>query len=76
MSFGSTGLLWVKAILMTQRIQRKDFGWLTQGGPGFADRHECLYRTSDLVRYEDDGNLRFIERKNLQIKIRGQRVEI
>lgn len=50
--------------------------WLIQGGPGFAGRHGRLYRTGDLVRYDEDGSLEFIGRKDAQIKIRGQRVEI
>ncbi|KAJ5908654.1 acetyl-CoA synthetase-like protein [Penicillium taxi] len=34
-----------------------------------------LYKTGDLVSYAADGSLCFIGRKDLQIKIRGQRVE-
>jgi amino acid adenylation domain-containing protein len=50
--------------------------WIKQGGPGFAEHHARMYRTGDLVRYEEDGNLEFIGRKDAQIKIRGQRVEL
>ncbi|RAL12731.1 acetyl-CoA synthetase-like protein [Aspergillus homomorphus CBS 101889] len=50
--------------------------WLMQGAPGFPGRPGRLYRTGDLVRYEEDGNLEFIGRKDAQIKIRGQRVEL
>lgn len=35
-----------------------------------------LYRTGDLVRYLPDGNLEFLGRCDLQIKIRGLRVEV
>ncbi|KAJ5997606.1 hypothetical protein N7522_009266, partial [Penicillium canescens] len=36
-----------------------------------------LYKTGDLVRYEiSDGSLRFEDRKDRQIKVRGQRVEL
>lgn len=35
-----------------------------------------LYKTGDLVRYNPDGTIRFIGRKDTQVKIRGQRVEL
>lgn len=35
-----------------------------------------IYKTGDLVRYREDGNIIFIGRKDSQIKIHGQRVEI
>ncbi|KAI8628154.1 hypothetical protein F5Y19DRAFT_476558 [Xylariaceae sp. FL1651] len=35
-----------------------------------------LYKTGDLVRYNSDGTINFIGRKDTQIKINGQRVEV
>lgn len=35
-----------------------------------------IYKTGDLVRYGQDGNLHYITRKDAQIKIRGIRVEL
>ncbi|KAL8974053.1 MAG: hypothetical protein Q9197_001709 [Variospora fuerteventurae] len=35
-----------------------------------------LYRTGDLARYNPDGSLMYIGRKDTQVKIRGQRVEL
>jgi amino acid adenylation domain-containing protein len=35
-----------------------------------------LYRTGDLVQYGDDGNLRFLGRRDAQVKSRGYRIEL
>ncbi|RMJ26305.1 nonribosomal peptide synthase [Aspergillus sp. HF37] len=35
-----------------------------------------VYKTGDLVRYTDDGSLYYIRRKDTQVKVRGQRVEL
>jgi len=37
---------------------------------------ERLYRTGDLVSYDGDGNLRFLGRRDAQIKSRGYRIEL
>ncbi|PHH75881.1 hypothetical protein CDD80_1997 [Ophiocordyceps camponoti-rufipedis] len=50
--------------------------WLVEGAPGHDGRHGRLYKTGDLVRYEKNGNLRFVGRKDTQAKINGQRVEL
>lgn len=35
-----------------------------------------LYKTGDLVRYSPDGSFEFVKRKDAQVKIHGQRVEL
>ncbi len=50
--------------------------WLLRGSPAQPGRHGRLYMTGDLVRYNEDGSLSFIGRKDTQVKIRGQRVEL
>ncbi|KAI0545619.1 acetyl-CoA synthetase-like protein [Xylaria curta] len=50
--------------------------WLLRGSPGHPGRNGRLYKTGDLVRYDKDGNLTFFGRRDTQVKIRGQRVEL
>ncbi|KAF3484388.1 uncharacterized protein GIQ15_03712 [Arthroderma uncinatum] len=51
--------------------------WLLGGLPGVTPgRRGRLYRTGDLVRYTDEGLIEYIGRRDSQVKIRGQRVEL
>lgn len=54
----------------------EDPTWLLRGAPGHPGRRGRLYKTGDLVRYNEDGSLSFSGRKDAQVKIRGQRVEL
>ena len=47
--------------------------WLLDIGPY---RPRRIYKTGDLVRQNSDGSFDFVGRKDLQFKIRGQRVEL
>lgn len=49
----------------------EDPNWMVQGS-----RHGRLYKTGDLVRQNDDGTISYIGRKDTQVKIRGQRLEL
>lgn len=50
--------------------------WLLKGCNGKSGRQGRLYKTGDLVRYNSEGSLLFIGRKDRQVKLRGQRVEL
>jgi amino acid adenylation domain-containing protein len=83
---GAVGELWIEGPLVTQGYLNdpdktalvfvEDPTWLLQGAPGHLGRRGRLYKTGDLVRYNTDGSLAFAGRKDNQVKIRGQRVEL
>lgn len=50
--------------------------WLTRGNGSIPGRRGMVYKTGDLVQYDQDGSLLYVSRKDTQVKIRGQRVEL
>ncbi|PFH58188.1 hypothetical protein XA68_14045 [Ophiocordyceps unilateralis] len=85
---GSTGELWLEGPLVglgylnepekTAAAFIQDPAWLTKGSPDGRrpGRRGRVYRTGDLVQQLEDGSFLFIGRKDTQVKIRGQRVEL
>jgi amino acid adenylation domain-containing protein/non-ribosomal peptide synthase protein (TIGR01720 family) len=85
-AIGSVGELWLEGPLVgrgylnnaekTHEVFVEDPDWLKKGGPSQPGRRGRLYKTGDLVRYNSDGSIIFVGRKDNQIKVRGQRVEL
>ena len=49
---------------------------MIDGAPTQPGREGRLYKTGDLVRYNENGGLVYIGRKDEQVKIHGQRIEL
>lgn len=62
----------------TEEAFIEDPAWLVAGYGTVPGRRGRLYKTGDLVRYDADGSgdLVFVGRKDAQVKLRGQRVEL
>ncbi|KAM5348567.1 hypothetical protein ACJ41O_008391 [Fusarium nematophilum] len=62
----------------TAEVFIDDPTWLLAGYGDIPGRHGRLYKTGDLVRYDpkNPGSIEFVGRKDQQVKLRGQRVEL
>ncbi|KAL6811929.1 hypothetical protein J3E69DRAFT_377169 [Trichoderma sp. SZMC 28015] len=60
----------------TKAAYIQDPTWLLLGAGGHPGRHGTLYKTGDLLRYNSDGSMDFLGRKDGLIKLRGQRIEL
>lgn len=62
----------------TAEVFIDDPSWLLTGYGNIPGRKGRLYKTGDLVRYESNGSgsIEFVGRKDQQVKLRGQRVEL
>ncbi|KAK4119473.1 nonribosomal peptide synthase SidD [Parathielavia appendiculata] len=56
----------------------EDPSWLTAGHGKYPGRRGRLYKSGDLGKYDPDGSgeIVFVGRKDTQVKLRGQRVEL
>lgn len=73
------GLGYLGEVEKTKEVFIEDPKWLVAGhGNAHPGRHGRLYKTGDLVRYDADGSgaFVFVGRKDAQVKLRGQRVEL
>ncbi|KAL7917082.1 hypothetical protein ACQKWADRAFT_317584 [Trichoderma austrokoningii] len=85
-SIGEEGELWLEGPIVgegylndevkTSSVFVIDPSWLLSGAPAKNGRHGRLYKTGDIVRQNEDGTFMFIRRKDAQVKINGQRVEL
>ncbi|KAH7002686.1 hypothetical protein B0J12DRAFT_754035 [Macrophomina phaseolina] len=77
---GAAGELWLDGPSVARGYLNNE----AQTAKAFVTRRDWLdpsrlrrfYRTGDLVRFKKDGSLQFVGRKDTQVKIRGQRVEL
>ncbi|KAL6790347.1 hypothetical protein GGI42DRAFT_365191 [Trichoderma sp. SZMC 28013] len=60
----------------TKAAYIQDPAWLSLGAGQHPGRHGTLYKTGDLLRYNSDGSMDFLGRKDGLIKLRGQRIEL
>nr|ASL41787.1 nonribosomal peptide synthase [Aureobasidium pullulans] len=62
----------------TATVFINDPAWLVKGHGKYAGRRGRLYKTGDLGKYDPDGSggIIFAGRKDTQVKLRGQRVEL
>lgn len=72
------GLGYINEPEKTASVYIEDPMWLVRGDKDHSGRQSRLYKTGDLVRYDPDGkgSVVFVGRKDQQVKIRGQRVEL
>ncbi|KAK4126781.1 non-ribosomal peptide synthetase [Parathielavia appendiculata] len=44
--------------------------------PAWSGEQRRMYKTGDLVRYQEDGTMEYLGRRDNQVKLRGQRLEL
>ena len=75
---GEVGELWVRGSTVMQGYwgdpERSARGLIA--GPFAGPLSDRLYKTGDLLQEQEDGNFRFLGRRDAQIKSRGYRIEL
>ena len=75
---GTKGMLFIggeclsKGYINNPKMSRKSFVY----DPFCEDGKTVMYNTGDLAQYMQDGNIEFLGRADLQIKVQGYRIEI
>lgn len=75
---GIVGVGYLNDLAKTTEVFIEDPKWLLSGSKVKPGRRGRLYKTGDLVKYDPDGSgdICFVGRKDRQVKLRGQRVEL
>ncbi|KAI9729802.1 MAG: hypothetical protein M1818_008379 [Claussenomyces sp. TS43310] len=63
-------------VLKTSQVFVEDPVWPANSTNSTKNSRRRVYKTGDLVRYNSDGSINFIGRKDTQVKLRGQRIEL
>ncbi|KAI9691601.1 MAG: NRPS [Bathelium mastoideum] len=83
---GSTGELLVEGPILAQGYLKEEQKtadafiksplWANDWSQGERTAERRFYKTGDLVRYDVDGTMIYLGRKDTQVKVRGQRLEL
>lgn len=73
---GVEGELFISGIGTAEKYLSAPEGYETAFQPNIFDTDQIMYKTGDIVRWNEDGLLEFLGRKDGQVKINGHRVEL
>ncbi|SQD78013.1 non-ribosomal peptide synthetase [Moritella yayanosii] len=79
---GVTGELYISGVGLARgyfnKVKLTDERFISNpfSAPGTGHSHSRLYKTGDLVRHLENGNIEYIGRNDFQVKIRGHRIEL
>ena len=76
---GACGELWISGPHVTRGYHNRPEKTAEAYGPNTFQNlpgYERIYRTGDIIRFNPDGRLQFIGRRDSQVKVRGFRIEL